>query len=549
MLILAALVAGCGGPTRTPPPVLSLPGTPVPTVVLASATPRPIASPTVPLLTAAPTATPSITITPPPTLTPTITSTFGPQARVEVSGEGLYLRTAPGEGAHILTTLADDAPLIVIGRTADGNWLNVITSGGQAGWVRAAYVALNAVDLGAIPVTGTGIVEAIQASPTRPLRTATPTIAAPAVALLPPNARVAAGRSGLRLRATPGSAGTIRLSLGEYTPLAVYGRTADNRWLQVMTPDGLTGWVAAAYVEVNVDVNSLPITGQAISAPAEEVAAAPAANVPAAPAPGPAHPPTLPDVVANISANARQIFRQGQTFGNRANVFSKVGDSITAVSYFLNPIGWGNYDLGSYSYLGPVVDFYRSGVARDGQNSFSNRSFAAENGWTTESVLTPGNRPSDTPDDCLPGEVPLVCELRVVRPAVALIMLGTNDVTYLPIDLYRANLSRIVETCIGMGVIPVLSTLPNRGGLEGQVAAFNDVIVQLAYGYDVPLWDYAAAMRVLPDGGLSGDWVHPNAPPGDLVAYFTPANLYYGYTVRNLTALQVLDAVWRNALR
>jgi hypothetical protein len=200
-------------------------------------------------------------------------------------------------------------------------------------------------------------------------------------------------------------------------------------------------------------------------------------------------------------------------------------------------------------YLGPVVDFYRSGVARDCQNSFSNRSFAAENGWTTESVLTPGNRPGDTPDDCLPGEVPLVCELRIVRPAVALIMLGTNDVTYLPIDLYRANLSRIVETCIGMGVIPVLSTIPHRGGLEGQVAAFNDLIVQLAYGYDVPLWDYAAAMRVLPDGGLSGDWVHPNTPPGDLVAYFTPANLYYGYTVRNLTALQVLDAVWRNALR
>jgi hypothetical protein len=34
-------------------------------------------------------------------------------------------------------------------------------------------------------------------------------------------------------------------------------------------------------------------------------------------------------------------------------------------------------------------------------------------------------------------------------------------------------------------------------------------------------------------------------PPDKATTAFTPENLKYGYTVRNLTALQALDAIWR----
>lgn len=35
--------------------------------------------------------------------------------------------------------------------------------------------------------------------------------------------------------------------------------------------------------------------------------------------------------------------------------------------------------------------------------------------------------------------------IRVVRPSVALILIGTNDVANVPLDEYRNNLQRIVQ--------------------------------------------------------------------------------------------------------
>jgi hypothetical protein len=54
----------------------------------------------------------------------------------------------------------------------------------------------------------------------------------------------------------------------------------------------------------------------------------------------------------------------------------------------------------------------------------------------------------------------------------------------------------------------------------------------------------------LPDAGLSEDGLHPSAPPNPSVngANFTGDNLRYGYVMRNLTALQVLDTLRREVL-
>ncbi|MBC8100574.1 MAG: hypothetical protein H7Y11_14120, partial [Armatimonadetes bacterium] len=63
----------------------------------------------------------------------------------------------------------------------------------------------------------------------------------------------------------------------------------------------------------------------------------------------------------------------------------------------------------------------------------------------------------------------------------------------------------------------------------------------------VPLWDYAAALDPLVNFGLDTDGVHPSIPPmgTDGAADFHDYNLPYGYVMRNLTALQQLDLVWR----
>jgi hypothetical protein len=245
-----------------------------------------------------------------------------------------------------------------------------------------------------------------------------------------------------------------------------------------------------------------------------------------------------------VVEHIRQIYAAGQARGNRANVFAKVGDSITASILTLNPVGDGIYNLGDYPYLQEVIDFYSSAEARDGHNSFNNQSLAAQVGWTTYGVLDPEAR---NPKACLEGEAPLLCEYRLIQPSVALIMFGTNDVGILAAGNYRANLDRIVELTEAQGIIPILSTIPPRVDYAARVDEFNNIVASVASAHAIPLVDYGGAMLPLGDGGLDLDGVHPSVPPKGFegAADFRPENLYYGYVIRNLTALQMLDAVWR----
>jgi len=255
------------------------------------------------------------------------------------------------------------------------------------------------------------------------------------------------------------------------------------------------------------------------------------------PAPAEAQVNLSGDVVGNI----RAIYADGMSKGNRPNVFSKVGDSSTVSYNFLGPIGDGTYDLGEYGYLQGVIDFYIETPVGTG-NSFNNQSRGAGIGWSA-STLT---NPAYTPAGCRAAESPLKCEFRTAQPSIALIMIGNNEVTYLAVEDYVANMQRVIDLSIEMGVIPVISTLHDRRGNTEKVDAYNNALRQLAAQNRVPLWDYAAALTPLPNKGLTPDQTHPNTPPGSWyrgTATFNAENLQYGFTVRNLTALQVLLAV------
>jgi lysophospholipase L1-like esterase len=134
-----------------------------------------------------------------------------------------------------------------------------------------------------------------------------------------------------------------------------------------------------------------------------------------------------------------------------------------------------------------------------------------------------------------------------VRPAIALIMIGTNDSGSGSPDVFAGNLRQIVQTTIDMGIVPVLSTIPpkNLGDEQNfRVDAYNAVIRQVAAQYDVPLWDYFSNMASAPNRGMHPDGLHPSQSPlGSGI--LTAESLNYGYTIRNLNALQVLDAIWR----
>lgn len=259
-------------------------------------------------------------------------------------------------------------------------------------------------------------------------------------------------------------------------------------------------------------------------------------------------PQTQYPFISGVTTHAREIFLKGKELGNRPNVFSKVGDSITESAVFLNPIGIQRYFLyDEYAYLEPVIQYFSTEAARANYNSFANVSMSAKTNWRARAVFSPSSANAEI---CNPGEAPLPCELRLVRPAIALIMLGTNDVPYTPLDEYESDMRRVIEHCLEQGVIPALSTIPHleRQGLEGRSEQLNEIIVRLAVEYDIPLWDYWSALKDLPQQGVGDDGIHPTWAPVGHSADFTPQYLQYGMTIRNLMAVQILDVIWKEVI-
>jgi hypothetical protein len=117
-------------------------------------------------------------------------------------------------------------------------------------------------------------------------------------------------------------------------------------------------------------------------------------------------------------------------------------------------------------------------------------------------------------------------------------MLGTNDVWHL--DTFDGNMRQIIEFSIDNGVLPVLATKADNAEGDERI---NATIAGLAWEYDLPLWNFWAAVQPLPDHGLLEDQIHLTWGPN---RFDRPQSLQRAWTVRNLTALQVLDSLWRS---
>ncbi|MBZ0301733.1 MAG: SH3 domain-containing protein [Anaerolineae bacterium] len=331
----------------------------------------------------------------------------------------------------------------------------------------------------------------------------------------PPQGVVNSGSAPLRLRAGPGLDFSVLALLSNGTALIITARSADSSWLQVQTngPEQ-SGWVYRTYITTSADLAALPIERRPLS---------------------------FARLISGISDHTRRIYRRGQALGNHADVFAKIGDSITVSQHMFHPIGEGLYNIRGYPGLQPVIDYFSRTPVGSG-DSFTRNSVAAGVGWNAAAVLL--SKFADR-TQCQPAEIPLICEYRLIQPAFALIMLGTNDTGYVPTSTYRHNLERIIQISVDHGVVPVLSTIPPRRGYEDTVQAFNQIIREVAQEADIPLWDYHAAMVVYPQTSLTLDGVHPSLPPRghDDAANFADDNLPYGYVLRNLSALYVLDAL------
>ena len=222
--------------------------------------------------------------------------------------------------------------------------------------------------------------------------------------------------------------------------------------------------------------------------------------------------------------NIRAIYAKGQSLGNNPQAYSKVGDS-TSIYNFMNSFDEGNYNLADYAYLQDTVSYFQGSHSRDG--------LAVSVGLHAWTAMDPAFADKDV---CVANETPVACEIRLFRPAFLFIRLGTNDAG--ATSLFDSSIRQIVEVAIANGVVPIIGTKADR--VEGSNAN-NDILRQIAYDYQIPLWDFDVVIETVPGRAIVDKFFHISVP--DTYDYAQPATLQTGHGVHSLTALMMLDTL------
>ena len=229
-------------------------------------------------------------------------------------------------------------------------------------------------------------------------------------------------------------------------------------------------------------------------------------------------------IVPVVTQRAIEIYRSGQSMGLDGRAFSKVGDcqSVKAafMGYFDIPE---RYSLGNdYAYLQETVNNFAGHFNTDGQ--------AVRGGFNAAAVLSPLWA---DPKACLAGENPLECELRISKPVIVIVSLEVWWEGRTP-EQYATLMRRILDTIIAHGAVPILATKADN--VEGN-NSLNLTTAKLATEYDLPLWNFWAAVQPLPAHGM-------DTKRNDGFHISTDA-----WSTRSFTGLEALDSIWRGLLK
>lgn len=257
--------------------------------------------------------------------------------------------------------------------------------------------------------------------------------------------------------------------------------------------------------------------------------------------------PVLPEITPALAESLRAIYRDGLAKGNNPRVFAKLGDCMTENEYFLVPLSAGRYELGDYAALKPTLEHFLGVPTRANggrpwdKDSFATVGLASAGGFNVAGPLDPT---WSNPEWCAADESPLQCELRVSKPAFAVVMFGTNDVNTTDLATYDFYLRTIISQTLDAGVIPILNTFPTRPENPDKTRQLNQIVAKVAQDYGIPLVNLNRALAALPNQGVDPkDTTHLTVPPDGRVDIFSGEHLRYGFTVRNLVTLQALDLV------
>ena len=238
----------------------------------------------------------------------------------------------------------------------------------------------------------------------------------------------------------------------------------------------------------------------------------------------------MPVVPTVVSDTMREVYQRGLAMGNDSTHFSVIGDCQNVSSYFLSVFEQpGEFSLGDeYAYLQPTIDYY--------QGSFSRVSVAVKGGFNAAAVISPLHSDKSI---CNANESPLDCELRLWKPSIVFVSMETWW-SQKPSEEYDKYMRKVLDRIIENGSVPIIATKADN--LEGD-NSINATVAQLAYEYDIPMWNFWAAVQPIPDHGLSDDGFHLTFARN---FFDDPKRMENAWPWRNLTALQSLDVVHRS---
>jgi hypothetical protein len=229
-------------------------------------------------------------------------------------------------------------------------------------------------------------------------------------------------------------------------------------------------------------------------------------------------------VIPNVDSSVRRIYQFGQTLGNDPHAFSIFGDCQSRPDAFF---GVFETDSAVIESLSPELQ----ATIENFRGSFNRESPTSQDGTTPGALLwTQWHRGEY---GCSFTETPVVCELRIHHPSFVIIQIGTHFESR-----NTEYLRKIILQLMDAGVVPILATKADNRERDDRI---NKDMAALASEYDLPLWNFWAALSDLPNRGL---YVMQGRELQGAIYLDDEASLRH-----RMTGLEVLNVVWRAAKR
>ncbi len=253
----------------------------------------------------------------------------------------------------------------------------------------------------------------------------------------------------------------------------IIGRAPNNEWMK-FNYGSSEAWVSRSAVRMRegLDITQLPVVKD-LAAKSQPVA------------------PLVVGVPA-ITPRIKAMYKQAAKVGRDPQLVTVMGDCNSEYQVFFSRVAAGAVNLNLAPKLQKTAAWFRPSFVRGSvatHGSFSANA-AFDDTWSD-------------PKKCNPGEGPLACELRLSKASIILISLGTGDTFNW--ENFDAPYRRSIVYALNNNAIPVLLTKADtletlQGGAPAE--AINNTVRTLGAEYGVPVIDFGAVAKNLPNHGL-----------------------------------------------